>query len=90
MATSINVSPGLNDLLAQQADPDSGPHEQAAVVGLIEPSQDLDQGGLAGAVGPDQPDPLAGADLEIESLKIGSPLYCRPSPWAEMRIIYVS
>ncbi len=51
-------------LLPQQADPDPGPDEQVAVIGLIPAGQDLHERGLAGAVGPDQPDPLAGANLE--------------------------
>ena len=54
------------DLLAQQADPDSRPHEQRAVIGLFQAGQKLDQRGLAGAVGPDQADPLAGANLESQ------------------------
>ncbi len=67
MATSISVCSGLEvDLLPQQAHPDAGPDEEPAVIGLIEAGQDLHQRGLAGAVGADQPDPLAGADLEFQ------------------------
>ena len=51
-------------LLPEQADPDAGPDEQVAVIGLIAAGQDPHQRGLAGAVGADQPDPLARADLE--------------------------
>ena len=54
------------DLLAQQADADAGPNEKLAVIGLIETGKDLDQRGLAGAVGADQADPLAGADFEFQ------------------------
>ena len=65
MTTSINVSSGSKSgLLPQQADADPGPDEELAVIGLIDAGQDLHQRGLAGAVGADQADPLAGADLE--------------------------
>ena len=52
------------NLLPQQADPDSGPDEKLPVVWLFERGQELDQGGLAGTVGTDQSNPLAGANLE--------------------------
>ena len=51
-------------LLPEQADPDAGPDVEVAVIGLIVAGQELHQRRLAGAVGADQADPLAGADLE--------------------------
>ena len=67
LATSIKRLLGLEvDFLAKQAHPDSGPHEEPAVIGLIEAGEDLHERGLAGTVGADQPDPLAGADFEFQ------------------------
>ena len=67
-------------LLPQQADPDSRPDEELTVIGLFQAGQDLDQRGLAGAVGPDQADPLAGANLERQLGEDRIAAYCRPSP----------
>ena len=53
-------------LLPEQAHPDSGADEEIAVIGLIEAGEDLHERGLAGAVGPDQPDSVAGADFEFQ------------------------
>ena len=38
--------------------------DDRAAVGLFLVGEDPHQGGLAGAVGPDQADPLAGAEIE--------------------------
>ncbi len=51
-------------LLPEQADADAGPDVEVAVIGLIAAGQQPHQRGLARAVGADQPDPLARADLE--------------------------
>ena len=56
LTTSINVSPGSkSSLLPQQADADPGPHEELAIIGLIEPRQDLDQVVLPAPLGPTRP-----------------------------------
>ena len=81
LTTSISVWPGgKSGLLPQQADPDPGPDEQVAVIGLIAAGQDLHERGLAGAVGPDQSDPLAGADLErqVHEDRIAAVLPAKP------------
>src|SRR5262245_56053355 len=57
------------DFLPQKAHAYSRPHEQPAVIGLIDPGKDLHEGGLAGAIWADQPDPLAGADFEFQLTK---------------------
>ena len=36
---------------------------------LVELQQQIDQGGLAGSGAADQPDPLAGADREVEAVQ---------------------
>ena len=46
-----------------------GPDVEAAVVGLVVPGEDAHQRRLARAVGPDQADPLAGADLELQAVE---------------------
>ena len=51
-------------LLTQQADSDARPDIQAAVIGLVERSEQLHQGRLAGPVRPDQADSFPGAHLE--------------------------
>ncbi len=59
------------DLLTQQAHADSRSDEKLAVVGLITAGKDLHERGLAGAVGADQADPLAGADFEFQIVEDG-------------------
>src|SRR5262249_10837137 len=51
-------------LLAQQAHSDSGAHEDLSVIRLILAGQDLHERGLAGSVGPYEPDSLTGAYLK--------------------------
>ena len=57
------VGPELG-LLHQQADPDSRPDVDAPILGRLDPVEQLHERGLARPVGPDQTDPLTGADLE--------------------------
>ena len=51
-------------VLAVVADTESVGHRDPAQVGGLLAEDEAEQGGLAGAVGPDQPDPLARIDLE--------------------------
>src|SRR5262249_27839722 len=53
-------------LLAQQGGAGAGVQADLALVGLVEPGEQAEQGGLADAVGADQTDPVAGEQLETE------------------------
>ncbi len=59
----------LGGLLRQVADARAAGHHLAAVVGLQRPDQDFEQGGLAGAVRPDQRMPVAGRDHPIDLIE---------------------
>ena len=76
-------------LLPEQADPDARPDEEVAVIGPVVAGQELHQRRLAGAVGPDQPDPLAGEDLERQLGEYGIADELPAEPCAEMRIMEV-
>ena len=56
-------------LLAQQGHARAGVQADVAVVGLVEAGQQAQQRGLAGAVGADQADALAGVQLEADVLE---------------------
>ncbi len=62
-------------------------HPYVAGVGTPQPLQALDRGGLAGAVGADQADHLAGADVEVEvvdddpaAVRLGEPPHRHHAP----------
>jgi NAD(P)-dependent dehydrogenase (short-subunit alcohol dehydrogenase family) len=54
----------LGQLLVQAADDDVVPELQLTAVGLLDPRDEPEQGGLAGAVAADEAHPFAGLDLE--------------------------
>ena len=56
-------------LLRQVADAAGPRPDDFALVGAGQAGQDLQQGGLAGAVGADQSDPLAGADAPVDPVE---------------------
>ena len=55
--------------LRQEAGPDVLHGGDAAVVQALLAGQDLQEGGLAAAVGADQPDAVAGVDLPVRAFK---------------------
>ena len=55
--------------LRQQAEARAGVQRDLAGVGFVQPGEDAQQRRLAGPVGADEPDPLAGVDLELDALE---------------------
>ena len=58
--------------LVQHRDPHAAGAGDAAVVGLLQPGQHAQQGGLAGAVGADDADPLAVVEPEGDLVEEGA------------------
>src|SRR5262245_3850507 len=56
-------------LLRQIADGRAGLHKAGAAIGLDQTGRDLEQRGLAGAVAPDQAEPIRWRDRELDAAK---------------------
>ena len=73
------VGPELG-LLPQQADPDSGPDVDLAVLRRLEPGQSFMSVVLPAPLGPTRPIRSPARTSNARSRKMGSPAYCRPRP----------
>ena len=69
MASVNRVRPGAKSGCWRSRATRAGVEAEVAVVGLVEAGQQAEQRGLAGAVGADEADALAGVQLEADVLE---------------------
>ena len=66
------VTGGKNRVLGHVADPHTAAERARAAVGLLDTGEDLEQGGLAGAVRPDETGLVAFGEPEAQTLEEGA------------------